>query len=85
MEAATIFETIHRVLAPYVGTTMAAASTRVHCEKLGISLDGGTLTDEQVQTLIGKLGAGLVVFIGREKAAGVVEEIRRAVGAGGPR
>ena len=82
MEKATILETIHRALAPYVGATMAAASTRVHCEKLGISADGGTLTDDQLQALIGKLGAGLVVFIGREKAAGVVEEIRRSVGAG---
>jgi hypothetical protein len=83
MDKATMLEAITRTLAPYVGATMAEASTRAHCEKLGIGADGAPITEGQLQALVGKLGAGLAVFIGREKAAGVVEEIRRAVGAGG--
>jgi hypothetical protein len=80
MEKATVIEQITRTLAPYLGATMAEASTRAHCEKLGI--DGQAIDEAQVQALVGKLGSGLAVFIGRDKAAGVVDEIRRALAAG---
>jgi hypothetical protein len=83
MEKATVIEQITRTLAPYLGATMAEASTRAHCEKLGIN--GQAIDEIQVQALVGKLGSGLAVFIGRDKAAGVVEEIRRALAAGGAR
>jgi hypothetical protein len=81
MEKATVIEQITRTLAPYLGATMAEASTRAHCEKLGIN--GQAIDVVQVEALVGKLGSGLAVFVGREKAAGVVEEIRRALAAGG--
>jgi hypothetical protein len=83
MEKATVIEQITRTLAPYLGTTMAEASARAHCEKLGI--DGQAMDESQVQALVGKLGSGLAVFIGRDKAAGVVAEIRRALATGGAR
>ena len=68
-----------RVLSPYVGATMAEASTRAHCQKLGLT--GPTLGREQVEALVAKLGSGLTVFVGRQKSVAVVEEMRRALAA----
>ena len=51
------------VLQPYLGATMAAASTRAHCEKLGIA--PGPISVEQVEALLAKLKGGLSVFVGR--------------------
>jgi len=79
MERAAVVSQIVQILSPYLGGTMAEASARAHCEKLGIS--GATITREQAEALIGKIASGLAVFIGREKAGAVVEEIRKAVGA----
>jgi hypothetical protein len=70
-----------RVLSPYVGATMAEASARAHCQKLG--LHGPTLGSEQIEALIAKLGSGLTVFVGRQKSLAVVEEMRKALAAGG--
>ena len=81
MDRATVTGLIAKTLAPYLGATTAEASTRAHCEKLGIN--GQSMSDAQLQALLGKLGGGLAVFVGREKATGVVEEIRRTVGAVG--
>jgi hypothetical protein len=39
---------------------------------------------ETAEALIGKLGSGLAVFVGREKSAVVVREIWKAVGTSGP-
>jgi hypothetical protein len=58
---------------------MARSATEAHCVKLGVS-DGPT-TPEQVEALLGKLGSGLNIFLGREKAAAVVAEARRALAA----
>jgi hypothetical protein len=70
-----------RVLSPYVGATMAEASTRAHCQKLG--LVGPTVDSQQVEALIAKLGSGLAVFVGRQKSVAIVEEMRRALAAAG--
>jgi hypothetical protein len=70
-----------RVLSPYVGTTMAEASTRAQCQKLGLA--GPTLEKDQIASLIAKLGSGLAVFVGRQKSQAVVEEMRQALGVGG--
>ena len=70
-----------RVLSPYVGATMAEASARAHCQKLGIV--GPTLEKDQLAALIAKLGSGLTVFVGRQKSQSVVEEMRKALGQGG--
>ena len=81
MDRDVVVSQIVEVLSPYLGATMAAASARAHCEKLGIA--GREISAEQVEALIGKLGAGLSVFVGREKSAAVVSEIRRVVSGPG--
>jgi hypothetical protein len=70
-----------RVLSPYVGATMAEASARTQCQKLG--LGGPTLEKEQIEALIAKLGSGLTVFVGRQKSQAVVEEMRTVLDVGG--
>ncbi len=70
-----------RVLSPYVGATMAEASARAQCQKLGLA--GPTLDKEQIAALITKLGSGLTVFVGRQKSQAVVEEMRTALDTGG--
>jgi hypothetical protein len=77
MEKDAVVAQIVKVLSPYLGPTMAEASARTHCEKLGIA--GREMTGEQTEALIVKLGMGLSVFVGREKSGAVVQEIRRAV------
>lgn len=73
--------TIVRVVSPYVGETMARSATEAHCQKLGIGPDMGL---EQLEALLSRLGAGLNIFLGREKASRVVGELRQAMTAGGP-
>jgi hypothetical protein len=82
MERSAVVGQIVTVLSPYLGATMAEAATRTHCEKLGITGEG--ISAEQTEALIGKLGSGLAVFVGREKSAVVVQEIWKAVGTSGP-
>lgn len=79
MKTDEVLAELARVLAPHVGTTMAEASTRVQCQKLG--LNGPTLGPDQAEALIAKLGSGLSVFVGRQTSASVVEEMRRALAA----
>jgi hypothetical protein len=74
--------TIVRVVAPYVGETMARSAARAHCQKLGIA--GDRMQPAQAEALIGKVGAGLNVFVGRDKSAAVVSELRRAIAAQAP-
>jgi reverse gyrase len=72
-----LFAEVTRLLAPVLGESMARASTRAHAEKLKIN--GNPVSPEQVEALLGKLGSGLVVFVGREKAKALAEELRTAV------
>ena len=74
---AEIIRVFTDALAPYVGATMAGASVRGHCDKLGIA--DGEVREEQVQALLEALAPGLQVFVGRERAALVVAEIRRTL------
>lgn len=83
MQTTEAFETIVGVLAPYLGETMARASTQGVCDKLGIR--GDSISAQELQALVSKLASGLAVFVGREKSAQVVEEIRRSLdGRGRP-
>ena len=66
-----------RALSPYVGATMASASVRGLCEKL--HLDGAKLARPEVQGLIDALAPGLHVYIGKEKAKSVVQQIWTAM------
>ncbi len=68
-----------RVMAPYIGDTMARSATEAHCQKLGIA--GTTVSHEQVETLLAKLGGGLNIFLGRDKSASVITEARGALAA----
>jgi hypothetical protein len=78
MNKSQVLDALTAVLSPYLGATMARASAQNQCQKLAI--EGDQLTPAQVEALVGKLGSGLNVFVGREKAAAVVAEMKRAVG-----
>ncbi len=68
-----------KVMAPYIGDTMARSAAEAHCERLGVA--DGTLSPEQLETLLARLGAGLNIFLGRDKSAGVIAEVRSALAA----
>jgi hypothetical protein len=72
-------QTIVRVVAPYVGETMARSAAQAHCQKLGVGTDIGR---DQLDALISRLGSGLNIFLGREKSSRVVTELRGAMGIG---
>lgn len=72
--------TIVRVVGPYVGETMARSAAAAHCQKLGIA---GEIGGEQLEALVTRLGSGLNIFLGRDKSARVVAELRQALQAGG--
>jgi hypothetical protein len=74
---AAVLDALAAVLAPYLGETMARASAQTHCDKLGIR--GGEISAAEVEALVGKLASGLNVFLGREKAVGVLAEMKKAV------
>jgi hypothetical protein len=71
---------VERTIAPFVGASLARASTRAHAERLGIN--GADLTGEQVGTLLERLEKGLRVFVGSPKAAALITTIRDAVERG---
>lgn len=74
-----VLDTIARVLEPFIGKLMARTSATAHCNDLGIRaavVDGG-----QIEALLEKLGLALIIFLGKEKAATVVEAMRKAIEA----
>jgi hypothetical protein len=72
-------EVVVKVMAPYIGDTMARSATEAHCRKLGIT--GADVSPDQLEVLLGKLGGGLNIFLGRDKAGSVVDEARQALAA----
>jgi hypothetical protein len=68
-----VLGSIVRALTPYLGMTMAAASARGVCEKLG--LNRHKLEPGEVKQLLDALAPGLNVFVGRDRAGLVVREI----------
>lgn len=76
-ELARVIETLEGLLAPHIGPLMAQASARGQCKALGI--DGDGISPEQTEALIERLGWGLAVFVGRPKAAELVQEMRHAL------
>ena len=83
MTTSEAVDAIVKAMAPYIGDTMARSATEAHCQKLGIS---GTMGPDQREALLGKLGGGLNIFLGRDKSASVIAEVRSALAAlGGPR
>jgi hypothetical protein len=72
-----VLEAIHQVLAPYVGRLMARTAASAHCRDLGI--DSAVMSRPQIESLLDKLGLGLIIFLGKEKTSMVVESMRRAI------
>jgi hypothetical protein len=79
MKTAEAVRVVVKVMAPYIGDTMARSATEAHCQKLGLT--GARLSPEQVEALLGKLGGGLNIFLGRDKSAAVIGEARAALAA----
>jgi hypothetical protein len=74
---AEVLDALAAVLSPYLGETMARASAQTHCDKLGVR--GDVISAAEVDALVGKLASGLNVFVGRERAIGVLAEMKKAV------
>ena len=72
-------DAVVKVMAPYIGDTMARSATEAHCQKLGIA--EGTVSPDQLESLLSKLGGGLNIFLGRDKSASVIAEARSALAA----
>jgi hypothetical protein len=70
---------IVRALSPYVGATMAGASVRGICERLG--LDATHIHRDHLQRLLDALAPGLDVYVGKERARALVREIWTAMDA----
>lgn len=75
-------ETLEGVLTPHIGPHMARASVRAHCQQLELE-DESRLEPQQIEDLIHRLGLGMAVLVGRERAGEVVEAMRGAIGVGG--
>lgn len=83
MTTSEAVEVMVKTMAPYIGDTMARSATEAHCQRLGIA---ATMSRDQLDALLGKLGGGLNIFLGRDKSAAVIAEVRGALAAlGGPR
>ena len=74
-------EVVVRGLAPWIGENMARAAVEGQAEKLG--LRGKPIDAKEVESLLAVLSPGLNVFIGREKTAQIVAEIRESLAAKG--
>ncbi len=78
MTTSEAVDTVVKVMAPYIGDTMARSATEAHCQKLGIA---DTVSHHQAEALLAKLGGGLNIFLGRDKSASVIAEARTALAA----
>jgi hypothetical protein len=74
---AEVLDALATVLSPYLGETMARASAQAHYERLGVR--GDAISTAEIDAVVAKLASGLNVFVGRERAAGVLDEMRKAV------
>lgn len=72
-----VLETISRVLEPYIGRLMARTAASAHCNDLGIR--GAVVDGTQIEALLEKVGLALIIFLGKDKAAMVVEAIRKDI------
>jgi hypothetical protein len=79
MDTSETVKVIVEILGPHIGETMARSATEAHREKLGIS--DGPISPDQTDALLGKLSGGLNIFLGREKAAAAIAEVRSTLRA----
>ncbi len=81
MLATEAVQVMVRVISPYIGDTMARSAAEAHCQKLGIGQ--GPISDDQIEAMLGKVGSGLNIFLGRDRAASVIAEVRRQLAQAG--
>jgi hypothetical protein len=74
-----VLDAISRVLEPYIGRLMARTAPTAHFNDLGIR--SAVIEGPQIEALVEKLGLALIIFLGKDKAATVVGDMRKAVGA----
>jgi hypothetical protein len=74
-----VLDAIQSVLAPYLGELMARSAAKAHCRTLEIT--GDSLSRQQTEALLERLGLGLVIFVGREKTAASLAAMRSAIDA----
>ncbi len=83
MRTADALQAITRAMAPYVGETMARASTLAHCRRLGIAEP--TVEATELEKLLQGLSNGLNVFVGRARSAEAVRSAWEALAGLGDR
>ena len=79
MTTSVVLEAVQRIVSPVLGENMARSAAQAHCRALGV--DGQEMSAEQVAALIERMGKGLNVFVGRERAGALVSELQQALGA----
>ena len=77
MQAKAVLTKVADMISPYIGKLMAHTSIELHCKRLGIA--GEWIDRVQLDALLRQLSLGLVIFIGRDKTAAVIGEIRSGV------
>jgi hypothetical protein len=77
IRTAEAVDTIIKAMTPFTGEFMARSATQAHCKNLGMV--GDHVSREQLEKLLDKLGSALNVFLGREKSALVIADLRRAL------
>jgi hypothetical protein len=58
---------------------MARTAPTAHCNDLGIR--SAVIEGPQIEAVLEKLGLALIIFLGKDKARTVVEDMRKTVGA----
>ncbi|MEM8931438.1 MAG: hypothetical protein AAGE94_09700 [Acidobacteriota bacterium] len=68
-------------LGPLLGETMARAALAGHCRSLGLESD--ILAGDEIETVLRRLGQGMVLFVGAERAERLTGQLREDLHAGG--
>ena len=79
MRTADALQAITRAMAPYIGDTMARASTLAHCRRLGIGEP--SVEANEIEALLQGLSNGLNVFVGKARSAQAVRSAWEALAA----
>jgi hypothetical protein len=77
IDRARALEVVERAIAPFVGETLARASTRAHCERLGLT--GTSVSPAALETVLEQVAKGMRVFVGSRQTAEVMDRIRADV------
>jgi hypothetical protein len=67
-------------LEPYIGVHMSRSVVTGSLEQLGAA--PGQVTQEQLETLVHRLGLGMNVFVGHRVSKRIVDSLRRRLGLG---